>query len=236
MQAEYATDVVFYRQSDFQPLYQKIIREAVHTVKADQVASFLGRKLTNAYRDELGNDFNTRIQGTRIRHYMGSTSIKLYDKAGIMARVECTSNDISFFKHHRQVEQRDGTSVVKLAPLRKNIYSLSHLRKLMAAANRRYLSFMASIDSHDAGEKNLKKVASPTRDKNRSIRGFNLFLEQDLTLFQTILRGEWCINGFKAADLRQHIAGLTSSQCSWLIKRLRTHGLIKKLVADINII
>ena len=46
MQVEYATDVVFDKQSDLQPVYEAITRTAVHTVKADHVATFLGRKLT----------------------------------------------------------------------------------------------------------------------------------------------------------------------------------------------
>jgi len=62
-----------------------------------------------------------------------------------MARVECTTNDASFFKIHRWVEQRDGWQQWKLAPLRKNIYSLRDLRKLMNAANERYLAYMAAI-------------------------------------------------------------------------------------------
>jgi len=32
---------------------------------------------------EAGNDFSTRIHGTRIRHRMGPALIKLYDKLGI---------------------------------------------------------------------------------------------------------------------------------------------------------
>lgn len=229
MQAEYATDIIFSRQAEFQPLYDAIVREVVHTVKADQVARFLGRKLTAAYQDELGNDFTTRIQGTRVRHHMGPASIKLYDKAGIMARVECTANDVSFFKHHRQVEQRDGGSVFKLAPRRKSIYRLADLRKLMSAANQRYLAFIAAIDNPDAGQKRLTKVSAPVKQNGRSVRGFNLFFGQDLQLFQTILRGEWCISGFKASDMRQHLPGITSGRCSYLLKRLRSHGLIKKV-------
>jgi hypothetical protein len=77
MQVEYATDVVFRRQAQFQPLYEAIVRTAVHVIKAEHVATFLGRKLTGAYQGELGNDFSTRIQGTRIRHHMGPASIKL---------------------------------------------------------------------------------------------------------------------------------------------------------------
>ena len=122
MQVEYATDVVFRRQDDFQPLYDNIVRSAVLDVKAPQVATFLGRKLTGNYQDELGNRFSTRIQGTCIRHHMGANSINLYDKFGLIARVECTSNDVSFFKHRREVEQRNGETVWKNAPLRKNIY------------------------------------------------------------------------------------------------------------------
>jgi hypothetical protein len=253
MQVEFATDVVFRSQSDFQPLYESIIRTAVHTVRAENIATFLGRKLTSAYQGEVGNDFHTRIQGTRIRHHMGPVSIKLYDKAGIMARVECTANDVSFFKHHREVEQRDGGRVWKLAPLRKNIYSLRVLRKLMHAANERYLAFIATLDNPDAGLKAIDKMAKPARHKDRSYRGFNLFLGEDLNLFLTIARGEWAISGFRAADLRSHIPDLSSARGEWAIsgfraadlrshipdlssarasywlKRLRTHGLIKKI-------
>ncbi len=229
MQAEYATDVVFRRQAEFQPLYEAIVRTAVHIIKAAHVATFLGRKLTSAYHDELGNDFSTRIQGTRIRHSMGPASIKLYDKFALIARVECTVNDVSFFKHHRYVEQRNGQRLFKLAPLRKSIYSLKDLRQVMRAANDRYLASMACLDNPDAGQKAIAKMAAPAKTKGRSFRGFNLFLNPDYRLFLTLGRGEWAISGFRAADLRAHIDGLSPGRSSYILKRLRTHGLIKKV-------
>ena len=64
MQVEYATDIVFKRQQDLIPLYETISRTAVHAVKAENVATFLGRKLHVLYEGEAGNDFSTRIQGT----------------------------------------------------------------------------------------------------------------------------------------------------------------------------
>ena len=160
---------------------------------------------------------------------MGPASIKLYDKAGIMARAECTANDVSFFKLHRWVEQRDGWQQWKLAPLRKNIYSLRDLRKLLKAANERYLAFLAAIDHPDAGLKDIDKISNPAKDRGRSFRGFNLFHGTDFKLFLTIARGEWSISGFRAADLRRYMPDLSSSQSSYLLKRLRTHGLIKKV-------
>lgn len=229
MQVEFATDVVFRQQQVFKPLYERIIRAAVHEVKADQVAAFLGRKLTGAYGDELGNDFSTRIMGTRLRHHMGPASIKLYDKHAIMARIECTTHDVTFFKTHRTVTQRDGNEVFKLASLRKNIYSLHDLRRLMAAANDRYLAFMAAFDSPGPGLRTLDKVSQPAKSGTRSHKGFNFLHKDDYHLFLTLARGEWAISGFRARDLRHHLPALTPGQTSHLLKRLRLHGLIKKV-------
>ncbi len=229
MQVEYATDVVFQRQADFQPLYAALTATAIHAVKPDQVATFLGRKLTGRYQDELGNDFATRIQGTRIRHHMGPTALKLYDKFGLIARVECTANDVTFFQHHRTVEHRDGTTEFKLAPVRKSIYSLPVLRDLLGAATHRYLHFLAAIEDPRPGLHALEKIATPIHDGERSYRGFNLFHGPDLELFRTILRGEFTISGFQARQLRAHLSSLSGAQLSRLLKRLRTHGLIKKI-------
>jgi hypothetical protein len=127
MQIEYATDIVFKRQQDLQLIYDRLVRTAVHSVKPDNIATFLGRKLDPRYKDEMGNDFSTRIQGTRIKHKMGPVSIKMYDKFGLILRIETTVNDVSFFKHYRKVEHRDGSSSMKLAKMKKGIYSLSAL-------------------------------------------------------------------------------------------------------------
>jgi hypothetical protein len=229
MQVEYATDVVFQRQADFQPLYEALTRTAIHAVKPQQVATFLGRKLTGAYQGEVGNDFSTRIEGTRIKHHMGWASLKLYDKFGLMARVECTVNDVTFFRHHRTVEHRDGTKHFKLAPVRKSIYSLPVLRELLGAATCRYLEFLAAIEDPGPALRRIEKIATPVRYRQRSYRGFNLFHGPDLDLFRTILRGEFTISGFQARHLRAHLPGCSGSQLSRLLKRLRTHGLIRKI-------
>ena len=53
-------------------------------------------------------------------------------------------------------------------------------------------------------------------------------MDKDYKLFLTLARGEWCISGFRARNLRTRIAGLTPSRTSSLLKRLRNHGLIRK--------
>ena len=229
MQLEYATDIIFKRKSDLKPIYDEIVRTAIHSVKAENIATFLGRKLHGGYQDEMGNNFNTRIEGTCIKHRMGKVAIKMYDKFGIVLRVETVANDVSFFKHHRRVEHRDGTWEMKTAPLKKSIYSLPRLVELMKASNRRYIEFISAIDEPTGGIKDLNKISKAVKEDDRSYRGFNLFDGGDLELFSAIIRGEFNISGFSNKSLRKVIKGKKGHQVSRLLKRLRKHGLIKKI-------
>jgi hypothetical protein len=229
MQAEYATDIVFKRQKDLKDIYDNLTRTAIHTVKPENVATFLGRKLHGNYQDQMGNNFNTRIEGTRIRHVMGPASIKMYDKHALALRIETTINDLSFFKHYRPVEHRDGSQSPKMAPMKKGIYSLSALARLMRAANRRYLQFISDIDDPSAGLKNLSKISKSVTENNRPYKGFNLFNTDDLKLFEAICSGEFNISGFQNKNLRQKLTDKSSAQICRMLKRLRTHGMIKKI-------
>jgi hypothetical protein len=90
-------------------------------------------------------------------------SLKMYDKFGHVLRLETVANDVSFFKHHRRVEHRDGTWEMKVAPVRKSIYSLPALADLMGAANHRYLEFLSTLDDASPGLKPLERVTTPVR-------------------------------------------------------------------------
>ena len=225
---EYATDIVFQRQADLQAIYGELIRTAIHTVKPDNIATFLGKKLNGNYQDEMGNRYNVRIEGTRVRHSMGKTSVKMYDKFGRILRIETTTLDVTFFRHYREVEQRDGTTAMKYAPMKKTIYSLGALREVLAAVNRRYLEFISAVDDPSYGIRKLNRVSQPVREQERSYRGFNFFDQDDQLLFEVIARGEFNISGIRNKPLRALLPGFTSGQISRLLKRLRKHGLIKK--------
>lgn len=53
MQAEYATDIVFKKQADLKPLYEALVNTAIHSVKPDNIATFLGQKLHWNYKVEV---------------------------------------------------------------------------------------------------------------------------------------------------------------------------------------
>ena len=97
----------------------------------------------------MGNRFNTRIEGTRIKHTMGPVSIKMYDKFRLILRIETTVVNVSFFKHYREVEHQDGTRSMAWAEMKRTIYSLAPLRELLLAANRRYLEFISTIEGSE---------------------------------------------------------------------------------------
>jgi hypothetical protein len=228
-QCEYATDIVFRKQADLQAIYENLARTAIHTVKPDNIATFLGRKLSPQFEGEMGNRFNIRIEGTRIKHTMGPVSLKLYDKFGLILRIETTVNDLTFFKHYREVEHRDGSRETKWASLQKSIYSLPALRELLEAANRRYLEFLSAIEDPRAGRNKLDKLSQPVEQEGRRYSGFNLFDPDDENLLCSMVRGEFNISGLQNKTLRRHLPELSSSQISRLLKRLRTHGLVKKV-------
>lgn len=230
MQIEYATDVVFKSLGDLQPIYDSIVRTAVHTVKPDNVASFLGKKLDGRTTAEIGTDlkFDKRIQAMRIKHHMGWASIKMYDKLGLVLRIETTVNKVSELKHYRTVEHRDGTTETKYAPMQKTIYSIPALRELLLSANMRYLDFISSIDDPSDGERHIDRIADPIKSDDRSYRGFNLCSRADRAMLVALLRGEGNISGITNKIIRMALPGKTSSQISHFLKRCRLHGLIKK--------
>ena len=229
MQAEYATDIIFKSQKKLQVLYENLVRTAIHTVKPENIATFLGKKIHFNYQDEMGNNYNIRINGARIKHAMGPVNIKMYDKFGIILRIETTVNDVSFFKHYRTVEHRDGTKSKKNAPMKKSLFSLASLQELLKASNNRYLQFISTFDDKVDGIEKLNKVSRKVVDNNRPYKGFNFFDDADQSILEAVAAGEFNISGFQNKDMRKKLKDKTSGQISRILKRLHTHGLIKKI-------
>jgi hypothetical protein len=160
---------------------------------------------------------------------MGPVSIKMYDKLGSALRIETTVNDVSFFKHYRTVEHRDGTKSKKFAPMKKGIYSLTALQEVLSAANQRYLQFISAIDDMTAEVKKVTRLSDRIIVNERSCKGFNFFSGDDQKLFETISGGEFNISGFQNKNLRRYLTDKNSGQISRILKRLHVHGLIKKV-------
>lgn len=177
MQVEHAFDIVWKSKGPSPPSMARSAARPSPTVKAPDVAKLLGRPLPKDPDTQVCSDFLTRVEGARVKHFLGPASLKLHDKHGLVLRIECTANDVTFFKHHRKVEHHDGTITYQVAPLKKSIYSLGDLRGLLAAANARHLQFLDELEDRSEGKRRLDKITAPVSDgNNHRSRGFNLLL------------------------------------------------------------
>jgi hypothetical protein len=229
MQIEYSTDLVFRSKQIMQPLYEELSRQAILSVKAEQVATFLGKKITPQLAQEIGSRFATRIEGTCIKHRLGKASVKMYDKFGRVLRLETTTNDVTFFKHHRKVEHRDGTSERCFATIKKSIYSIIDLREVLLGCNKRYLEYLSSLDDFSAGHRNLDKLIGPQDVDGQKLKGLNFFDKTEQALMRSLQRPEFNLKGMRRADLKPYLSNLSAAGLSRQLWRFRKLGIIKKI-------
>ena len=74
----------------------------------------------------------------------------------------------------------------------------------------------------------LPQGRTTQHEEARSYRGFNFFNEDDEALFRALARGEFTISGVQNKALRARFPQYNRGQMSRVLRRLRTHGLIKK--------
>ena len=100
-QAEYATDVMFRSRADLQALYPSLLRHATLVYRAEDIMTFLGRKLDPRFQGEIVSDLKHRPEGARIKHRVKRNWIKMYNKHGRILRVETVINQTREFKVRR---------------------------------------------------------------------------------------------------------------------------------------
>jgi hypothetical protein len=228
MQVEYATDLAFRSTATLGPLYEQLVRQSVLNVKADQIATFLGRHITPLLAQEIGSQFSTRIEGTCIKHRFGKCSIKMYDKHGIVLRIETTTNDVSSFKHHRKVEHRQGPPSRELAPVKKSIYSLIDLREILLGCNRRYIAHLSALDDFSAGVRALRRLTKPREVDGRTVQGINFFAPVDKALLHALQNPKVNIAGIRRGELSPDLGMLSPTRLSRQLRRLLNLGVIKR--------
>jgi hypothetical protein len=229
MQVEYATDLAFRSTATLGPLYDQLIRQSVISVKAEQIATFLGRQITPLLAQEIGSQFSTRIEGTCVKHRFGKCSIKMYDKLGIVLRIETTANDVSFFKHHRKVEHRQGPPSRALAPVKKSIYSLIDLRQILLGCNRRYLAHLSALDDFSTGVRALDRLTKPREVDGKTVKGINFFEPTDNAMLHALQDPRVNIAGIRRADLLAVLGPFSPHRLSRQLRRLRDIGVIKRV-------
>jgi DNA-binding MarR family transcriptional regulator len=153
----------------------------------------------------------------------------MYDKCGIVLRIETTTNDVSFFKHHRKVEHREGPPTRELAPVKKSIYSLIDLREILHGCNRRYLTHLSALDDFSAGVRALDRLTKPHKVEEKTVKGINFFEPGDATLLHALQDPRVNIAGIRRADLLAELEMLSPNRLSRQLRRLLDLGVIKRV-------
>jgi len=237
-QAEFSTDVVFKDARGLQPLYAELLRQATLSFGAEEVMGFLGRKLAPQFQGELHTHSTRRAPGARIKHRMKENWIKMYNKSGVVLRIETVINHPYEFRVRRR-GRRKGCEVVDWFPLTKGVAHLWRWREVMGSANRRYLEALAGIENPAAAHRLLERACEPVVYRGRRQRGLNPLRQNDRALLKAVLRGEHCIHGLRNRDLARALGWPTpqdpaaarrqSARVTRQLHLLHAHGLIAKI-------
>lgn len=242
-ESEWATDVMFRSPSHLAELYPHLVQHAMSSFGACDVMRFLGRKVPTTgvngnFRGEVVSDLKTRPEGMRVKHRVGSNSIKMYDKQGSVLRVETTINDPGDFKVYRPKEgEEEGPKDWR--QLRKGVADVHRRAEVSQAANERYLDGMAAASETTPLAELIEPLCRRVKFGERYVRGLNPFAADDGALLAAVNRGEFTLNGFRNRDLQSLLYKNSprddaerrrrSSVVTRQLRMLRAHGLIKKV-------
>jgi len=239
-QSEYATDVVFCDDPTLARWYPRLLHHAVEHFGAEDVLRFLGRPLPGRFRGEARTELRERVEGRRIKHWIDENSIKMYDKAGRLLRIETTINNPRRFKV-RRARRRGHQRVVSWLPLRKSIADLRRRAEIARAANARYLDALSVVGEITPSHHLLDPVSQRVTRDGRAYRPLRPISPEDAAVFRVLLHGQYCIQGIRNADLRRQLMRdvddtptsrrQASARTSRLLRLLRAHGLVRKVSA-----
>jgi hypothetical protein len=237
-QAEWATDVMFKDADSLAECYPSFVRYAVENLKSPDVMRFLGKKLVPQYQGEITTDYKKRVEGVRVKHWVGPNSMKMYDKFGRILRPEFTCNDPGQFKIRRKA-QGDPDSPVILRPLRKSVVDLRRLARTGKACTHRYLDALATVAVDTPLQRIVEPLTRPAELGGRRVRGIRPWTHPDVPLLEAVARGEFIANGFRNRDLVPLIftnipddpveRRKVSAKITRLLRILRAHRLIEKV-------
>ena len=238
-QTEWATDLMFKDPRTLADIYPRLVRHAMHHFKSPDVMRFLGRKAHGNFTGELVTSFKDRPEGVRVKHWVRGNSVKMYDKAGSLLRVETTIAQTTDFKvlrpHHDDPEGK-----LEWRPLRKGVADLHRRAQISQRSNDAYLDALAAVEDTTPCSKLFDAVSRPVVDRGRRVRALRLGDRDDLALLEAVARGEFAVSGFRNRDIRRLLDPAAanpsprdlrrlSAKTSRRLRLLRAHGIIRKV-------
>ena len=241
--SEWATDFVFRTPADLAYWYPRWLRYGSETLHCKDVLRYLGKKVPeNGYGRCSGAvkiDLRQRPEGTRLKFWYNSNSLKIYDKQQSALRIETTINQPKGFTAYRAKEGADADAPKSWRPMRKGVADLDRRAEISQAANNRLAESLATVVERQTLGDLLKPLGQPVRAAGRRrVRALNPLTGKDGTLLRLLGQGEFLLNGFRNADVRQALYGRApnpdeqrrqSAAVTRHLAMLRAHGVLVRV-------
>lgn len=243
-QSEWATDYVFRSADDLALWYPRWIQHGILNLSCKDVLRYLGKQVPDkgygSLTGETKIDLRTRPEGTRLKFWYNTNSLKFYDKEKIALRIETTINHPKEYKVFRTKEGEPADAAKSWQHLRKGVADMPRRAEVADAANKRLAESLASVAETTTLGALLKPLGQPVVAKTgrRVARALNPLTGSDGELLRTMAHGEYLINGFRNRDLRVNLFGACadkkergrqSARITRLLAILKAHGLILRV-------
>jgi hypothetical protein len=240
--AEYATDIAFHSAEELQRWYPLMVRHACETLQGSDVLRFLGYRVRQDGRpmQNLAGEVTTRVnelvEGTRVKHQAMNNLLKMYDKGGVVLRVETLLRDVRHFKVYR-TKENDPDGPLQYLRMRQGVADLHQRAEVSRKITERHVESLATIEAKQPLKDVTDDLGQRKTWKGRSARALNPVAGEDAALLEAVSRGEFQIAGFCNSDIRMQLFGETrdaaeqrrqSTKVTRLLRLLRAHGLIVK--------
>jgi len=242
-QSEWASDLLFRDRQALANAMIAMVRHAFIGGHPERLLHYFGHpvKKNGQPRRNFGGSLKSNVieldNGYRIRHWLNSNSVKMYNEANVL-RIESTINDPSAFRAHRRKQGAGDDTPTQLLPLRKGVADTFLRASVSQSINERFADYVATTRSSTPLRSVLETVTQRKRKRGRSVRAL-VPTGKDLDLLTAIADPRFTVGGFCNKDLRDLLAdneryvGKTGKQQSGTttraIRLLRDHGVIRKL-------
>jgi len=224
LQAEFSLTQMLDTPVTGRVFFEQVIRDNLDIGRPDQVSLIFDRRLRRTGRRHTPGRFRTRVitEGVTPSLHVEykHTTIKQYHKEGRALRTETTINDTTDFE------------------VRKGLVNLPALREIGLRANRRLLGVQRLDHDPITGIRDLRTITDPVVTATGTrVPGLRLGQQRSHALLTALPIFRLQPDGFTNRDLRRLTAELrglpsaavTAGQMTYDLRRLRSHGLIRKI-------
>lgn len=252
LQSEHATDLLCKDEKTLAEIYPMWVRHGLNSFGCLDVMRFLGHRVpattgrvNGRFKGEARTSYQHRPEGVRLKHWVGQNSIKMYDKAGRVLRVETTLNAPEVFKLwlgpvKTKTKRRSAKPKEAWRRLRRSVTDLPARAALSQAANARYLQALAATRAGRPLGEAVAALCQPVQWEGRRYRALRLFAAPESAVLAEINRAEYTVEGFRNADIQRALFGddtaptlkeyrRRSAVAGRWLRLLRAHGLVRKV-------